>query len=140
MGNDAIKEAINKHLKKNNTLTPQYYSELVEDVNRLNAFREDLDSGLLELKKDIIAANLHLIIDRIFKGENEEVIKMIKNTRSKEVFFDFTEEFNKFIILFEKYREHLEFDSPDISEIKETFALNDKQVCNLINEINLDNI
>ena len=78
-------------------------------------------------------------MDRIFKGENEEVIKMIKNTRNKELFFDFTEEFNKFLILFEQYTQNLEFDSPDISDLKETFALNDQQVFELINEINLDN-
>tara|TARA_Y100000401_G_scaffold48067_1_gene37240 strand:- start:297 stop:719 length:423 start_codon:yes stop_codon:yes gene_type:complete len=139
MGNDAIKEAITKHLQKNNTLDGSYYAGLVNDANQLNALREDVDNGLLELKKHIISSNLHLIVDRIFKGENEEVIKMIKNTRNKELFFDFTEEFNKFLILFEQYTQNLEFDSPDISDLKETFALNDQQVFELINEINLDN-
>jgi len=139
MGNDAIKEAITKHLQKNNTLDDNYYTGLVDDANQLNALREDVDNGLLELKKHIISSNLHLIVDRIFKGENEEVIKMIKNTRNKELFFDFTEEFNKFLILFEQYTQNLEFDSPDISDLKETFALNDQQVFELINEINLDN-
>ena len=128
MGNDAIKEAITKHLQKNNTLDDNYYTGLVDDANQLNALREDVDNGLLELKKHIISSNLHLIVDRIFKGENEEVIKMIKNTRNKELFFDFTEEFNKFLILFEQYTQNLEFDSPDISDLKETFALNDQQV------------
>lgn len=139
MGNDAIKEAITKHLQKNNTLDDNYYTGLVDDANQLNALREDVDNGLLELKKHIISSNLHLIVDRIFKGENEEVIKMIKNTRNKELFFDFTEEFNKFLILFEQYTQNLEFDSPDISDLKETFALNDQQVFELIKEINLDN-
>ena len=139
MGNDAIKEAITKHLQKNNTLDDNYYTGLVDDANQLNALREDVDNGLLELKKHIISSNLHLIVDRIFKGENEEVIKMIKNTRNKELFFDFTEEFNKFLILFEQYTQNLEFDSPDISDLKETFALNDQQVFELIKEINLVN-
>lgn len=139
MGNDAIKEAIQKHLEKNNDLNETYYKELRKDAHQLKALREDVDVGLLELKKHIISSNLHLIVDRIFKGENEEVIKMIRNTRNKGLFFDFTEEFNKFLILFEQYVQNLEFDSPDIGDIKETFALNDRQLYELINEISLDN-
>ena len=139
MKNDAIKDAIKKHLQKQNTLNEEFYSSLQQESLQLNALREDVDLGLLELKKDLIAANLHLIIDRIFKGENEEVIKMLKNTRNKEVFFNFTEEFNRFLILFEQYTQNLEFDSPDLGEIKETFALNDHQLYELINEISLDN-
>ena len=64
---------------------------------------------------------------------------MLKNTRNKEVFFNFTEEFNRFLILFERYIQNIEFDSPDLDEIKETFALNDQQLYELINEISLDN-
>ena len=139
MGNDAIKDAIIKHLKKQNILNEEFYSSLQQDSHQLTALREDVDRGLIELKKDLIAANLHLIIDRIFKGENEEVIKMLKNTRNKEVFFNFTEEFNRFLILFEQYTQNLDFDSPDLGEIKETFALNDHQLCELIDEISLDN-
>ena len=139
MGNDAIKEAILKHLQKHNRLDEGFYISLQQDVIQLNALREDVDNGLLELKKHIISSNLHLIIDRMFKGENEEVIKMLKNTRNKGVFFNFTEEFNRFLILFEQYIQNIEFDSPDLDEIKETFALNDQQLYELINEISLDN-
>ena len=139
MGNEAIKEAIQKHLEKNNSLNEEFYTGLQEEVVQLNALREDVDNGLLELKKHIISSNLHLIIDRIFKGENEEVIKMIKNTRNKGMFFNFTEEFNRFLILFEQYIQNIDFDSPDLGEIKETFALNDHQLYELINEISLDN-
>ena len=139
MGNNAIKDAIQKHLEKNNILNEEFYSSLQQDVVQLNALRNDVDNGLLELKKNIIASNLHLIIDRIFKGEKEDVIKMLKNTRNKEVFFNFTEEFNRFLILFEQYIQNIEFDSPDLDEIKETFALNDQQLYELINEISLDN-
>jgi len=139
MGNDAIKEAILKHLQKHNRLDEGFYISLQQDVIQLNALREDVDNGLLELKKHIISSNLHLIIDRMFKGENEEVIKMLKNTRNKGVFFNFTEEFNRFLILFEQYIQNIEFDCPDLDEIKETFALNDQQLYELINEISLDN-
>jgi len=139
MGNEAIKDAITNHLKKHNKLNEEFYHSLQQDVIQLHALRQDVDNGLLELKKHIISSNLHLIIDRIFKGENEEVIKMITNTRNKELFFNFTEEFNRFLILFEQYAQNIDFDSPDLGEIKETFALNDQQLYELINEISLDN-
>ena len=100
--------------------------------------RQDVDESLLTLKKHTISSNLQLIIDRIFKGENEDVIKMVKHTQNKSFFFNFTEELNRFLILFEKYQQHCQFISPDIEDIKETFALGDDQLCKLIAEINLD--
>ena len=139
MGNDAIKDAILKHLEKNNLLTEEFYRGLINDTSKLKSLREDVDGGLLNLKKHIISSNLHLIIERIFKGDNEEVIKMLKGTHRRELFFDFTEEFNRFLILFEQYIQNIEFDSPDLEEIKGTFALTDQQLCELINEISLGN-
>ncbi len=88
MGNDAIKDAIIKHLKKDNLLNEDFYISLQEEVVQLNALRSDADNGLLELKKNVINSNLHLIIDRIFKGDNEGVIKMLKNTRDKEYIYN----------------------------------------------------
>ena len=99
--------------------------------------RQEVDESLLTLKKHTISSNLHLIIDRIFKGGNEDVIKMIKHTQNKSFFFNFTEELNRFLILFERYQQHCQFISPDIEDIKETFALRDDQLCELITEINL---
>jgi len=139
MENKSIKNAIIKHLKKSNVLSGEFYNSLYEDTTTLKNLRQEIDDTLLNLKKHTISSNLHLIIDRIFKGENEEVIKMIKHTRNKGLFFNFTEELNRFLILFEKYQQHTQFNSPDLEDIKETFALKDDQLYELINEINLDN-
>jgi len=139
MGNDAIKDAIQRHLEKSNVLNEEFYNSLYEDATTLKKMREEVDRGLLQLKKHIISSNLHLIIDRMFKGENEEVIKMVKNTKNKVLFFNFTEELNRFLILFEEYQQHSQFNSPDLEDIKDTFALKDDQLCGLIKEINLDN-
>ena len=139
MGNDAIKNAIDVYLSKDNEVTKEFYEKLLTESQKLDSLRKDVDAGLLELKKHIISSNLHLIIDRIFKGDNEEVIKMINNTRNRTLFYDFTEEFNKFLILFEQYATNLEFTSPDLGELKETFALKDSQLIDIIKEINLDN-
>ena len=139
MSNEAIKDAIVRHLEKNNVLNEEFYISLDEDASTLKKMREEVDRGLLQLKKHIISSNLHLIIDRMFKGENEEVIKMVKNTKNKVLFFNFTEELNRFLILFEEYQQHSQFNSPDLEDIKDTFALKDDQLCGLIKEINLDN-
>ena len=139
MGNDSIKDAIVRHLEKNNVLNEEFYISLDEDANTLKKMREEVDRGLLNLKKHIISSNLPLIIDRMFKGENEEVIKMVKNTNNKVLYFNFTEELNRFLILFEQYQQHSQFNSPDLEDIKDTFALKDDQLCGLIKEINLDN-
>lgn len=139
MSNEAIKDAIVRHLEKNNVLNEEFYISLDEDASTLKKMREEVDRGLLQLKKHIISSNLHLIIDRMFKGENEEVIKMVKNTKNKVLFFNFTEELNRFLILFEQYQQHSQFNSPDLEDIKDTFALKDDQLCGLIKEINLDN-
>ena len=139
MSNDAIKNAIETYLSKSNEINKEFYATLFSETQQLGSLRKDVDDGLLGLKRQIIASNLHLIVDRIFKGENEEVIKMLTNTRNRTLFYDFTEEFNKFLILFEQYSSNLEFTSPDLGELKETFALKDSQLIDIIKEINLDN-
>ena len=94
MGNKSIKNAIIKHLQKSNVLDEEYYISLHKDVTELKKLRQELDDALLKLKKHTISSNLHLIIDRIFKGENEMVITMVKHTQNKGLFFNFTEELN----------------------------------------------
>ena len=92
MSNDAIKNAVETYLSKSNEINKEFYNNLLVESQQFDSIRDDVDSGLLELKKNVISSNLHLIIDRIFKGENDEVIKMLRNTRNREVFYNFTEE------------------------------------------------
>ncbi len=138
MENESIKNAINKHLKKNNIITENFYSDLSNDVETVKSLRLDIDKKLLNLKINIIKSNLHLLIDKIFKEDIEGVINILKGIKDKTIFFDFTENFTEFLILFERYLENYEFNSPDLAELKEVFALNDTQLCELIKEINLD--
>jgi phosphoenolpyruvate-protein kinase (PTS system EI component) len=137
--NEAIKNAINKHLKKNNVINESFYSALAEDAEKLKSLRNDVDNSLIDLKIKIIKSNLHLLVDKIFKEDKEGVINILKNTKDRTVFFDFTENFSKFLILGEEYIQNYEFNSPDLADIKETFALKDEELHQLINEINLDN-
>ena len=136
--NEAIKNAITKHLEKKNVITENFYSELYEDVETLKSLRGDVDITLLELKKIIIKTNLHLLIDKIFKEDKEGVISILKNTKDISTYFDFIDAFGKSLILFEDYLKYLSFDSPDLEELKDVFALKDDQLYGLLNEINLD--
>jgi len=136
--NEAIKNAINKHLEKNNIITEEFYSDLATDADKLKSLRKDVDDALLGIKIKIIKTNLHLLIDKIFKDDKEGAINILKGTKDRTIFFDFTDDFNKFLILFEQYSQNYEFNSPDLAELKETFALKDEQLHELIREINLD--
>lgn len=136
--NESIKNAIIKHLEKKNVITESFYNELFEDAETFRSLSGDVDVTLLELKKIIIQTNLHLLIDKIFKEDKEGAISILKNTKDMSSFFDFIDAFSKSLVLFEGYLKYLSFDSPDLDELKETFALKDDQLYELINEINLD--
>lgn len=138
MGNDAIKDAIKKHLEKNNLLNDNFYPTLLNESKKSKVFRDKVDEELLNLKIKIINSNFHLLMEKIFKEDKEGVLNIVKNTKDRTIFFDFTEAFGKFLISFEQYIQNYEFNSPDLEDIKETFALKDNQLYELIEEIYLD--
>ena len=138
MKNTAIKEAIQKHLRKNNVNESQFYNSLLKDMEKLNTYRSTVDDELLNLKRIIKKTNFHILIDKIIKEDTEGIIDILKNTKDRIIFFDFIDNFSKFLILFEQYSQNYEFNYPDLEDIKETFALRDDQLHQLIKEINLD--
>lgn len=138
MSNDAIKDAIKKHLQKNNVLTDTYPT-LLKEAKTSQVYREKVDEELLNLKIKIINSNFHLLMEKIFKEDKEGALTIVKNTKDRTIFFDVTEAFGKFLISFEQYCQYYTLDSPDLEDIKETFALKDNQLYELIEEIYLDN-
>jgi len=138
MKNTAIKEAIQKHLRKNTVNESQFYNSLLKDMEKLNICRASVDDELLNLKRIIRKSNSHTLIDKIIKEDTEGIIDILKNTEDRIIFFDFIDNFSKFLILFEQYSQNYEFNYPDLEDIKETFALRDDQLHQLIKEINLD--
>lgn len=137
--NKAIKDAIHTHLKKNNVLKEDYFPTLLKESQNSKILRDKVDKELLNLKIKIINSNFHLLMEKIFKEDKEGVLEIVKNTKDRTIFFDVTEAFGKFLISFEQYRQYYEFNSPDLEGIKETFALKDNQLYELIEEIYLDN-
>ena len=66
------------------------------------------------------------------------MLRILKNTRDKTVFYDFVESMNELLINYYKYEENYKNESPELLDLKETFVLNDHQLNDLITEINLD--
>jgi hypothetical protein len=139
MSNESIKKAIKKYLENNNIITEEFYRELSSESENIKSSRENINESFFNLKKYIIKTNFNILIDKIFKEDKEGSLNILKGIKNRSDFFDFLEEFSKFLILFEKYNHNYEFNSPDLAGLKETFALKDEEVYELIREINLDN-
>tara|TARA_Y100000310_G_C20458306_1_gene704121 strand:+ start:142 stop:564 length:423 start_codon:yes stop_codon:yes gene_type:complete len=138
MMNESIKNAIIKHLEKKNVITENFYSELTEETKKIKSLRDKVDISLFDIKKEIIKTNFNLLIDKIFKEDKESVVTILKNTKNRINFYDVLEEIGKLLVSFEQYNENYELNSPELTTLKEIFALKDEQLYELINEINLD--
>ena len=139
MGNKAIKNALLKYLKGENALENNNISDLKSEVDKIKLLRDSLDDDILKTKISIINSSTHLLIDKIHRDDKESVLKILKNTRDKTVFYDFIESMNNLLINYYKYEENYINESPELLDLKETFVLNDHQLSDLITEIDLDN-
>jgi hypothetical protein len=139
MGNNAIKNALLKYLKGENALENNNISDLKSEVDKIKLLRDSLDDDILKTKISIINSSTHLLIDKIHRDDKESVLKILKNTRDKTVFYDFIESMNNLLINYYKYEENYINESPELLDLKETFVLNDHQLSDLITEIDLDN-
>ena len=139
MGNDAIKKALLRYLNDENALEKNTISDLKNEVDKIKLFRDKIDGILLKTKLTIINSSTHLLIDKIHRDDKEGVLKILKNTKDRTVFYDFVESLNDLLINYEKYHENYDSESPELLDLKETFVLNDHQLNDLITEISLDN-
>ena len=139
MGNKAIKNALLKYLKGENALENNNISDLKSEVDKIKLLRDSIDDDILKTKISIINSSTHLLIDKIHRDDKESVLKILKNTRDKTVFYDFIESMNNLLINYYKYEENYINESPELLDLKETFVLNDHQLSDLITEIDLDN-
>ena len=139
MGNKAIKNALLKYLKGENALENNNISDLKSEVDKIKLLRDTVDDDILKTKISVINSSTHLLIDKIHRDDKESVLKILKNTRDKTVFYDFIESMNNLLINYYKYEENYINESPELLDLKETFVLNDHQLSDLITEIDLDN-
>jgi hypothetical protein len=139
MGNDAIKNALLRYLNDENALETNSISDLKNEVDKIKLFRDKIDDILLKTKLTIINSSTHILIDKIHREDKEGVLKILKNTKDRTLFYDFVESLNDLLINYEKYHENYDKESPELLDLKETFVLNDDQLNELITEIDLDN-
>ena len=139
MGNKAIKNALLKYLKGENALENNNISDLKSEVDKIKLLRDTVDDDILKTKISVINSSTHLLIDKIHRDDKESILKILKNTRDKTVFYDFIESMNNLLINYYKYEENYSNESPELLDLKETFVLNDHQLSDLITEIDLDN-
>jgi hypothetical protein len=140
--NDAIKKAIKKYLDKRGKYTEEneklFYSELLNDVNQIKTLRKDLDNSIIELKSEVIKSNIILLLENVFRENNEKVVEILNNTHDPKIFYGVTDALNKLLINFNQYQSNYSFNASEIKELKESFVLTDDKLKELITEINLD--
>jgi hypothetical protein len=139
MVNEKIKSVVKDFLTKNNLSTDENMETLLLEVDNIKTLRDNVDKLIFEVKKNIIRSNSHLLIDKIFKDDNEGVIEILKNTRDRILFFDFIESLDLLVTEFEKYYNNYKENSPELYQMRENFFLTDKSIHEIITEINLDN-
>jgi hypothetical protein len=138
MGNNAIKNALVKYLGEEKHLENNNLNDLKSEVDIIKSLRNKVDDNIMKTKISVINSSTHLLIDKIHRDDKEGVLRILKNTRDKTVFYDFVESMNELLINYYKYEENYKNESPELLDLKETFVLNDHQLNDLITEINLD--
>tara|TARA_B100000900_G_C20393877_1_gene639792 strand:+ start:349 stop:780 length:432 start_codon:yes stop_codon:yes gene_type:complete len=140
--NDAIKKAIKKYLDKRGNYTEEneklFYSELLDDVNQVKTLRKDLDNSIVELKSEVIKSNIIMLLENVFRENNEKVVEILNNTHDTKIFYNFTDALNKLLINHNQYQSNYSYNAGEIKELKESFVLTDDKLKELITEINLD--
>jgi hypothetical protein len=88
---------------------------------------------------NIIRSSVHLLIEKVHRGDIESSLKILDNTRDRSVFFDFISILDNLLVLHEEYYQKLDMSCSDIKELKENLGINDHKLHKVINELYLDN-
>ena len=127
-----LKNAIVKYLHKEGISS---IKELKSDCIKIKNKRKSLDDLIQKLKIIIIKSNVHLLIDKIHRGEYESVLKILNNTRDRSVFFDFIDNLSSLVETFETYYQDYDLKYNDLLKLKENLGLNDYILYKLLLEI-----
>jgi hypothetical protein len=131
-----LKNAVIKYLQKegiDNSLT-----RLKEDCEVIKTDRSNLDDLIQKLRVAIIKTNIHLLIDKIHRGDYESVLKILNNTRERQVFYDFIEILDDLLCDFEKYYQNYDLIYNELLTLKENFGFNDHKLHKVISGLFLN--
>lgn len=139
MDNEGLKNAIIRLYGKSNKITSESLTHMKISSNTIRELRDKMDSKLEELKINIIKSNIHLLVDKIHRGDVETSIKILDNTRDRTIFFDFISLLDELLILHEEYYQKLELECSTFKDLKDNLGINDHKLHKIIMELNLDN-
>ena len=103
MVNERIKIVVKEFLEKNNLSIDDDIDLLFDEVIKIKEIRNNINQMILDTKISIIKSNSHLLIERIFKGNEENVLDILKNTRDYNLFFEFIEKLDSLLVEYGKY-------------------------------------
>jgi hypothetical protein len=138
MVNERIKIVVKEFLEKNNLSIDDDIDLLFDEVIKIKEIRNNINQMILDTKISIIKSNSHLLIERIFKGNEENVLDILKNTRDYNLFFEFIEKLDSLLVEYGKYSNNYYENSEELNKLKESYFLTDDDLFLIISEIRGD--
>jgi len=138
MVNERIKIVVKEFLEKNNLSIDDDIDLLFDEVTKIKEIRNNINQMILDTKISIIKSNSHLLIERIFKGNEENVLDILKNTRDYNLFFEFIEKLDSLLVEYGKYSTNYYENSEELNKLKESYFLTDDDLFLIISEIRGD--
>jgi len=139
MDNEGLKISVVRVVGKDGEISTDNLKELKQNSDTIKDVRDKIDGTLDQLKVNIIRSSVHLLIEKVHRGDIESSLKILDNTRDRSVFFDFISLLDKLLVLHEEYYQKLDMSCSDIKELKDNLGINDHKLHKVISELYLDN-
>jgi len=135
MVNEILLKKIEKNLTERGILNDDTYSEIKLGVEKLSEIRMNIDTIVIELKRVILDNSIHLLQDRVMNQNINGVIEILDNTKNVVDFYGYLEKKEELIKEYSKYKLLYEDNYPELKEIKDSLALKDEELINIVREI-----
>jgi len=139
MDNEGLKISVVRVVGKDGEISTDSLKELKQNSDTIKDVRDKIDGTLDQLKVNIIRSSVHLLIEKVHRGDIESSLKILDNTRDRSVFFDFISILDNLLVLHEEYYQKLDMSCSDIKELKDNLGINDHKLHKVISELYLDN-
>jgi hypothetical protein len=135
MVNEILLKKIEKNLTERGILNDDTYSEIKLGIEKLSEIRMNIDTIVIELKRVILDNSIHILQDRVMNQNINGVIEILDNTKNVVDFYGYLEKKEELIKEYSKYKLLYEDNYPELKEIKDSLALKDEELINIVREI-----
>ena len=135
MVNKILLKKIEKNLTERGILNDDTYSEIKLGIEKLSEIRMNIDTIVIELKRVILDNSIHILQDRVMNQNINGVIEILDNTKNVVDFYGYLEKKEELIKEYSKYKLLYEDNYPELKEIKDSLALKDEELINIVREI-----